>query len=315
MRCRRTPRRISRTFRLRGARRQAQARAADFVNEDPYPSTYVRYPGVLTVIRHATVFDGDGRRFDNGTVVFADGVVQAVGGPELAEPRRRAGDRRHRQVRYAWHYRRPQPPRRLSIAGRRGRCPTAMKRPRRSGLKSGPSTAFGRRIPASAARWSTAASPRCRSFPGSANLFGGRSVVVKNVPGAHHAGDEVPRRALRPQDGVRRESEAGLRLEGQHAADPHGQYRAYSRRPGSRRRPTSASGTNITRNGGDMPERDLAMDTLKGVLEGKILVQNHCYRADEMANMIDMVEGVRLSRHRVPPRRRSLQDRRSAARQ
>ena len=37
-----------------------------------------------------------------------------------------------------------------------------------------------------------------------------------------------------------------------------------------------------------MPERDLAMDTLKGVLEGKILVQNHCYRADEMAQMIDM---------------------------
>ena len=30
------------------------------INEDPYPSTYVRYPGVLTVIRHATVFDGDG---------------------------------------------------------------------------------------------------------------------------------------------------------------------------------------------------------------------------------------------------------------
>ena len=29
------------------------------INEDPYPSTYVRYPGVLTVIRHATVFTGD----------------------------------------------------------------------------------------------------------------------------------------------------------------------------------------------------------------------------------------------------------------
>ena len=39
-----------------------------------------------------------------------------------------------------------------------------------------------------------------------------------------------------------------------------------------------------------MPERDLAMDTLKGVLDGKILVQNHCYRADEMANMIDMAK-------------------------
>ena len=46
----------------------------------------------------------------------------------------------------------------------------------------------------------------------------------------------------------------------------------------------------MTRNGGDMPERDLAMDTLKGVLDGKILVHNHCYRADEMANMIDMAK-------------------------
>ena len=37
-----------------------------------------------------------------------------------------------------------------------------------------------------------------------------------------------------------------------------------------------------------MPERDLAMETLKGVLDGKILVHNHCYRADEMAITIDM---------------------------
>ena len=42
------------------------------------------------------------------------------------------------------------------------------------------------------------------------------------------------------------------------------------------------------RNGGEMPERDLAMDTLRGVLDGKIRIHNHCYRADEMANMIDM---------------------------
>jgi imidazolonepropionase-like amidohydrolase len=36
--------------------------------------------------------------------------------------------------------------------------------------------------------------------------------------------------------------------------------------------------------------RDLAMDTLRGVLEGKILVHNHCYRADEMANMVDVAK-------------------------
>ena len=27
------------------------------INEDPYPSTYARYPGVPTLIRNATVFD------------------------------------------------------------------------------------------------------------------------------------------------------------------------------------------------------------------------------------------------------------------
>jgi imidazolonepropionase-like amidohydrolase len=36
------------------------------------------------------------------------------------------------------------------------------------------------------------------------------------------------------------------------------------------------------------PTRDLQLETLAGVLSGEILVQNHCYRADEMAQMIDL---------------------------
>ena len=36
------------------------------------------------------------------------------------------------------------------------------------------------------------------------------------------------------------------------------------------------------------PERNLQLETLAGVLDGEILVQNHCYRADEMATMIDI---------------------------
>ncbi|MFN2442036.1 MAG: amidohydrolase family protein, partial [Thermoanaerobaculia bacterium] len=36
------------------------------------------------------------------------------------------------------------------------------------------------------------------------------------------------------------------------------------------------------------PGRDLELDTLVGVLEGEILIQNHCYRADEMMTMIDI---------------------------
>jgi imidazolonepropionase-like amidohydrolase len=44
------------------------------------------------------------------------------------------------------------------------------------------------------------------------------------------------------------------------------------------------------KDGGDMPDRDIAMDTLRGVLSGEILVQNHCYRADEMAIVLDMAQ-------------------------
>jgi len=45
------------------------------------------------------------------------------------------------------------------------------------------------------------------------------------------------------------------------------------------------------------PDRDLMLDTLAAVLNGEILVHMHCYRADEMATILDMAEefGYRLS--------------------
>jgi imidazolonepropionase-like amidohydrolase len=39
---------------------------------------------------------------------------------------------------------------------------------------------------------------------------------------------------------------------------------------------------------GDPPDRDLRLESLAEVLRGHILVQNHCYRADEMAQMMDL---------------------------
>jgi imidazolonepropionase-like amidohydrolase len=41
---------------------------------------------------------------------------------------------------------------------------------------------------------------------------------------------------------------------------------------------------------GDPPSRDLGLETLAEVLRGNILVHNHCYRADEMAQMIDIAK-------------------------
>ncbi len=38
------------------------------------------------------------------------------------------------------------------------------------------------------------------------------------------------------------------------------------------------------------PARDLSLEALADVLDGKILVQNHCYRADEMHLMLDLAK-------------------------
>ena len=38
------------------------------------------------------------------------------------------------------------------------------------------------------------------------------------------------------------------------------------------------------------PKRDLRLETLAGALKGEILVHMHCYRADEMATILDMAD-------------------------
>ena len=54
--------------------------------ENPYPSTYRPYGGRPTVLRGATVFDGEGGRIDNGVVFLSDGKVTAIGGPDTPIP-------------------------------------------------------------------------------------------------------------------------------------------------------------------------------------------------------------------------------------
>jgi imidazolonepropionase-like amidohydrolase len=45
------------------------------------------------------------------------------------------------------------------------------------------------------------------------------------------------------------------------------------------------------------PKRDLKLETLAEVMRGNILVHNHCYRADEMATMLDIAQefGYRIA--------------------
>ena len=55
--------------------------AAEIVSipADPFPSTYRAYPGVTTVIRGATVYDGAGHKFAPGMVRLENGKVAEIG--------------------------------------------------------------------------------------------------------------------------------------------------------------------------------------------------------------------------------------------
>ena len=265
------------------------------INEDPYPSTYARYPGVPTVIRHATVFDGDGRQINDGTVVLADGLVQAVGGPELAAP---AGavelDGTGKFV----------TPGIIDVHSHLGDYPS----PGVEGNSDGNEATSPARpeVWAEHSVWpqdpgfsralANGGVTSLQILPGSANLFGGRSVVLKNVPARTQQGMKFPGAPY------------GLKMAC--GENPKRVYGSKGSMPGTRMgnialtRQTWIKAQAYKRkwdkyaaNGGEMPERDLAMDTLRGVLAGKILIHNHCYRADEMANMIDMSHefGYRIS--------------------
>ncbi len=134
-------------------------------------------------------------------------------------------------------------------------------------------------------------------LPGSANLFGGRGVTLRNLPsrtvqemkfpGAPYtlkmACGENPKRVYGYGAGgfpggapySRMGNVAGYREAWQRAREYRRAWENYVEK--------AEAGEDV-----DPPTRDLELDTLKGVLDGDILVHMHCYRADEMAQILDM---------------------------
>lgn len=142
-------------------------------------------------------------------------------------------------------------------------------------------------------------------LPGSANLFGGRSVVLKNVwsrtvqgmkfPGAPYglkmACGENPKRVYGSKSqspATRMGNFAGYRKAWIDAQEYQKKWQRYEKAL------SEYIAWESTKRGSDYkarpspPKRNLQMETLVGVLEGEILVHNHCYRADEMAQIIDL---------------------------
>ena len=269
------------------------------VNDDPYPSAYRPLPSQPAAIVHATVLTGTGEQIDDGVVIMSDGRITAVGDATTAVPPGvRVIDARGKWV----------TPGIIDAHSHLGVYPSPGVASRQDGNEwTSPNTAG---VWAEHSVWpQDPAFQRARAggvttlliLPGSANLFGGRSVTLKNVPavttdamkfpgapyGLKMACGENPKRTYgtRGQTPMTNMGNVfGYRKAWLDAVKYQYKWETY--------RAKLAAGE-----AADAPDRDLGLDTLAGVLAGRILVQNHCYRADEMATMLDIADefGYRIT--------------------
>ncbi|HEY4586766.1 MAG TPA: amidohydrolase family protein, partial [Brevundimonas sp.] len=127
-------------------------------------------------------------------------------------------------------------------------------------------------------------------LPGSANLFGGRGVTLRNVPSVTMQGMKFPNApyGLKMACGENPSRVYGSR--NQSPATGMGNVAGY-RASFIAARDYKAKWDKWREDGqGTPPTRNLQLETLAGVLDGSILIQNHCYRADEMAVMLDVAK-------------------------
>jgi imidazolonepropionase-like amidohydrolase len=134
-------------------------------------------------------------------------------------------------------------------------------------------------------------------LPGSANLIGGRGFPVKNRPGRSAAAmrfpgapsvlkmacGENPKRVYGKKSGpsTRMGNVAQVRAAFLAAQDYGRRWELWEKKGQQR---------------GDLPPpRDLRLETLLEVMRGKVLVENHCYRADEMLIMLDVAAEMGFS--------------------
>jgi imidazolonepropionase-like amidohydrolase len=253
-------------------------------NRAQYPSSYRRHPNPPVLIRNATIMTATGQELPHGAILLKDGRIVAIGAtvdapadavvvdgtgkfvtPGLID------DHSHLGVYAA-------PGTDAESDGNEATSPvTAEVWAEHSFWPQDP------QIPLAIAGGITI----IQALPGSANLIGGRSAILKLVPartvqemkfpGAHYglkmACGENPKRVYGGKGGpsTRMGNMAG--------------YRAAFIQAESYRRKWDAWNQDHK---GDPPERNLRLESLAEVLRGNMYVQNHCYRADEMAQMLDL---------------------------
>ena len=258
------------------------------INKNPYPSTYKVLPLQTTLIKNATVLTGTGSRFDNADVLMVDGKINKIGKDLVAEGAVEI-DANGKWI----------TPGIIDVHSHLGVYPSPSVESHADGNEmSSPNTS---EVWAEHSIW-----PQDPGFeaareggittlqilPGSANLFGGRGVTLRNVPshtmqgmkfpdapyGLKMACGENPKRVYGSRKvlpSTRMGNMAGYRMAWADATEYKRAWEKYDADYDAGKNPLA-------------PERDIELDTLKGVLDGDILIHNHCYKAEEMAMMIDL---------------------------
>ena len=260
-----------------------EAGSLSIPNADPFPSTYKPYPSKPTVIQHATILTAAGPTIHDGSVVLRDGRIVAVGTTVDVPADAVIIDGTGKYV----------TPGIIDIHSHLG----VYAAPGGDALSDGneatdPSTPY---VWAEHSVWPQDPQfPRVLAggvttlqvLPGSANLIGGRSAVLKVVPSQTVQGMKFPgaKYGLKMACGENPKRVYSSRGPSTRMGNVAGYRKAWIAAVEYRRKWDKWNADHK----GDPPARDLGLETLAEVLRGNILVHNHCYRADEMAQMIDI---------------------------
>jgi imidazolonepropionase-like amidohydrolase len=253
--------------------------------DDPFPSTYKAPVSPAFAIRNATLLTAAGPIVRNGTVLVRDGKIVAVGAsvdvpagttvidaagkyvtPGIIDDHSHLGVYSAPGVDASSDGNEMTKPNTADVWAEHSVWPQDPQFPRN--LAGGVTT--------------------LQVLPGSANLFGGRSTILKVVPGRtvqdmkypgapyglKMACGENPKRVYAQRGpSTRMGNVAGYRAAWIQAEQYRRKWDKY-----------------LAEKKGSAPDRDLTLETLAEVLRGNILVHNHCYRADEMAQMLDVAK-------------------------
>jgi len=270
----------------------------------PYPSTYTPLASGPVLIVNATLLTGNGERIDNGSLLMTGGRIERVVG---SGARIDAGDATVIDAEGRWVT-----PGLIDVHSHLGVYASPGIKAHSDGNEAtAPSTG---QVWAEHSVWpQDPGFNRARAggvtslqiLPGSANLVGGRGVTLKNVPattyqrmkfpsaphGMKMACGENPKRVYGEKGqapSTRMGNVAGYRAQWIEAQEYIQAWEEYE---------NPSSDKKNDRYNNKPPKRDLRLETLAGALKGEILVHMHCYRADEMATVLDMADefGYRVS--------------------